>query len=220
LKDEIVKKRIEFPWLRITVHLLAWLPLGYLVFAFFAGRLTINPVQELEHVLGRISIYWLVATLAVTPLYHLTGWHTLRERRRTVGLYAFMYICLHVLVFLGLDYGFDLPQVWSLLTGKVFHLIGLAALLLLIPLALTSFDYFIRKMRRNWKHLHWLVYPAVLISILHYALAQKGDIFVLRGAVLKPFLWLLLAFFLLALRLPPLRQFLGRAHRWLSGGKR
>jgi sulfoxide reductase heme-binding subunit YedZ len=205
-----MKKSAHFPWLRILVHLLGILPLVFLAYAFLANNLTINPVQELEQILGRIAVYWLVATLAITPLYTLTGWRDLYERRRALGLYAFLYTCLHLLVFFGLDYAFDLSQAWDLVTGKLYLLVGTLAVLLLIPLAITSFDFFIRKMGKNWKRLHWLVYPAGIISILHYALAQKGDLFTLRGNILRPFLWLLLTVFLLILRLPPVR-------RWVSG---
>jgi sulfoxide reductase heme-binding subunit YedZ len=208
-------KKPHFPWLRILVHLLAWLPLVYLIYAFYANKLTINPVQDLEQILGRIAIYWMVATLAVTPLYTLTGLRDLPGRRRAVGLYAFLYTCLHLLVFFGLDYAFNFTQIWNLLTGKVYLLVGVLAVLLLIPLAATSFDYFIRKMGRNWKRLHWLVYPAVVVSILHYALAQKGDLFTLRGNILRPFLWLLLTTFLLVLRLPSARKGVSRMRRKL-----
>jgi sulfoxide reductase heme-binding subunit YedZ len=201
-----VKKNTHFPWLRIIVHVLGWLPLGYLVYAFLENKLTINPIQDLEQILGRIAIYWLVATLAVTPLYTLTGYRDLPSRRRAVGLYAFLYTCLHFLVFIGLDYGFALVQIWDLVIGKVYLLVGVLAVLLLIPLAITSFNYFIRKMGKNWKRLHWLVYPAVIAAILHYGLAQKGDIFTLRGNVIGPVLWGLLTIILLAMRLPPVRR--------------
>ena len=183
----MIKKR-PFPWLRISVHLLGVLPLVYLAFAFFTNRLTINPIQYLEQVLGRIGIYWMVATLAVTPLYTFTGLRELPGRRRAVGLYAFLYTCLHLLIFMGLDYGFNFAQIWNLITGKVYLLVGVAAFILIVPLAVTSFDYFIRKMGKNWKRLHWLVYPLVVVSILHYGLAQKGDIFTLRGNILRPVL--------------------------------
>lgn len=208
-----MKRKTHFPWLRVLVHLLGWLPLVYLIYAFYAGKLTINPVQDLEQILGRIAIYWMVATLAVTPLYTLTGLRNLPNRRRAIGLYAFLYTCLHLLVFFGLDYAFNLVEIWSLVTGKVYLLVGVLAVLLLIPLAVTSFDYFIRTMGRNWKRLHWLVYPAVVVSILHYALAQKGNLFTLRGNILRPFLWLLLTILLLILRLPPVR-------RWVSDVRR
>ncbi len=209
-------KKTHFPWLRILVHLLAWLPLVYLGYAFYANKLTINPVQDLEQILGRIAIYWMVATLAVTPLYTLTGLRDLPGRRRAVGLYAFLYTCLHLLVFFGLDYAFKFTQIWDLVTGKVYLLVGVLAVLLLIPLAVTSFDYFIRAMGRNWKRLHWLVYPAVVVSILHYALAQKGDLFTLRGNILRPFLWLLLTTVLLVLRLASVRKWVSRMRRKLA----
>ena len=208
-----MQKKRPFPWLRIAVHLVAWLPLVYFVYGFFANLESINPIQYLEQILGRIAIYWLVAALAVTPLYTLTGYRDLPNRRRAVGLYAFMYVCLHLLVFFGLDYGFNWSQLWSLVTGKVYLLVGVAAVLLLIPLAVTSFDYFIRKMGKDWKRLHWLVYPAVVVSILHYGLAQKGNLFTLRGNELRPFFWLMLTFLLLALRMPAVR-------RWVSGTRR
>ncbi len=184
-----MKKTTRFPWLRIAVHAFGWLPVVYLVYAFISNRLTINPIQELEQILGRIAIYWLVATLAVTPLYTLTGWQDLPNRRRAIGIYAFLYICLHLIVFFGLDYAFNLAQIWNLVVGKVYLLVGVLAMLLLVPLAITSFDYFKRKMGRNWKRLHWLIYPASIISILHYALAQKGNLLTLRGNILRPVLW-------------------------------
>jgi DMSO/TMAO reductase YedYZ heme-binding membrane subunit len=84
---------------------------------------------------------------------------------------------------------------------------------MLIPLAITSFDYFIRRMGKNWKRLHWLVYPAAVAAILHYALAQKGNLFTLRGHILRPFLWGLLTILLLVLRIPPVR-------RWISTMRR
>jgi len=206
-------RKHPFPWLRIAVHLVAWLPLVYFVYAFFANRLTINPIQYLEQILGRIAIYWLVAALAVTPLYTLTGYRDLPSRRRAVGLYAFLYVCLHLLIFFGLDYGFNWAETWSLIIGKVYLWVGVLAVLFLIPLAVTSFDYFIRKMARNWKRLHWLMYPAVVVSILHYGLAQKGDLFTLRGNEVRPFFWLVLTTLLLVLRIPAVR-------RWVSGMRR
>ena len=208
----MVKKR-RFPWLRITVHIVGWLPLVYIIYAYATNHLTINPIQDIEQRLGRLGIYFLAATLTVTPLYTLTGWRDILPRRRALGLYAFMYASLHLLVFIGLDYGFYLSRVLNLILGKVYLLVGTLALLLLIPLAFTSFDYFIRTMGKNWKRLHWLIYPAAIVAVLHYALAQKGNLFTLRGNILKPFLWGLYILLLFVLRLPPVR-------RWISGTRR
>lgn len=208
----MTRKR-RFPWLRIAVHILGWLPLAIIIYDYATNNLTINPIQDIEQRLGRIAIYWLVAALAVTPLYTLTGWRDLPNRRRATGLYAFLYTCLHVLIFMGLDYGFVFSQIFSLILGKVYLLIGTLSLLMLVPLAITSFDYFIRRMGKNWKRLHWLVYPAAVAAILHYALAQKGDLFALRGHILRPLLWGLLTILLLVLRIPPVR-------RWVSTMRR
>jgi len=208
-----MKKKSTFTWLRLTIHSLGIIPIAYLTYAFFTNKLGINPIQELEQTFGRIAIYWLVATLAVTPLYTLTGIRDLPKRRRAVGLYAFLYTCLHLLIFFGLDYAFNLVQIWDLIIGKLYLMVGAIAVLMLIPLAVTSFDYFMRKMGKNWKRLHWLVYPVVVVAILHYGLAQKGDIFTLRGNIIRPVLWGLLTFILLAFRIPAVR-------RWVSGTRR
>jgi methionine sulfoxide reductase heme-binding subunit len=205
------------PWLRILVHLAGGLPLVFLSYEFFAKELSINPIQELEQGLGRIAIYWMVATLAITPLYTLTGIREFPNRRRAAGMYAFLYTCLHLLVFIGLDYAFDINQIWLLITGKVYLLVGVFAVLLLIPLAFTSFDYFIRTMGKNWKRLHWLVYPAAIISILHYGLAQKGDIFTLRGNISRPVFWGLLTILLLVLRIPAIRGWISLLRQKVIG---
>jgi sulfoxide reductase heme-binding subunit YedZ len=180
----ISRGRVKATWLQVVIHILGWLPLAWILFTYFAGRLSVNPIQDIEQRLGRIGVYFLIATLACTPLSTLFGWREFIQRRRALGLYAFLYISFHVLVFFGLDYGFILSQVFTLVIQKLYLIAGALALLMLIPLAVTSFDYFIRKMGKNWKRLHWLIYPSAIISILHYALAQKGDLFALRGNIL------------------------------------
>jgi sulfoxide reductase heme-binding subunit YedZ len=204
-----VKKKRSFPWLRILVHVIGWVPLAVIVFDFATNNLTINPIQEIEMRLGRIGLYFLVASLAVTPVYTVTGWKNVLPRRRALGLYSFLYMSLHILVFLGVDYAFNVNQLFPLLFGKLYLIAGVIAYALLVPLAVTSFDYFIRTMRKNWKRLHWLIYPAGIIVILHYAWSLKGDIFHLRGNISQPLIWGLIIIALLVLRLPPVR-------RWFS----
>lgn len=199
-------KNSKFPWLRITVHLLGALPLAWLGFDALTGRLSVNPIQDIEQRLGRAALYFLVASLAVTPLYTLTGWRSVLPRRRALGLYAFLYASLHFLTFAAIDYGFDLPEIGRLILEKPFILVGLTTGLLLLPLAITSFDYFMRKMGKQWKSLHRLVYIAGLTVILHYAWAKKGDLFTLSGDVLKPLLWGVVIIILLVLRIPAVRK--------------
>jgi sulfoxide reductase heme-binding subunit YedZ len=117
------------------------------------------------------------------------------------------------MVFLGLDYAFNLSQIIPLLFGKLYLIAGVLAFSLLLPLAVTSFDYFIRRMGRNWKRLHWLIYPAGLVVILHYAWSLKGNIFTLQGNIIQPLIWGFVILVLLILRLSPLR-------RWISSTRR
>jgi len=208
-----VQKTRSFPWLRVVNHIIGWLPLVLIGIAYANNALTVNPIQDIEQRLGRISLYFLMATLAVTPLYTLTGWRVILTRRKALGLYTFLYICLHVLTFLGLDYGFNIMLILPLLEKKPYIIVGLVAFFMLLPLAITSFDFFIRRMKRNWKRLHWLIYPAGLVVVLHYALSLKGNIFTLRGNELLPLLWAGVTLLLLALRLPPIR-------RWVSATRR
>jgi sulfoxide reductase heme-binding subunit YedZ len=196
----------KFPWLRIAVHIIGWLPLLMLILDFVAHKLTVNPIQAAEQRLGRTALYFLIASLAVTPVYIVTGWRNILPRRRALGMYAFFYASLHFLIFAGLDYGFDFQQIFDLITTKPFIIIGALAFLLLIPLAVTSFDYFIRHMKKTWKRLHWLIYPAALIVILHFAWARKGDLLHLQGNIIQPLLFGLLLIFLLVLRIPPVRR--------------
>ena len=212
-----MKKNRPFPWLQIAVHIIGWLPLALLIFYFFTNSLTVNPIQDIEQRLGRFAVYFLVATLAITPLYTFTGWRAVLPRRRALGLYTFFYASLHILVFLGLDYAFNLSQIIPLLYGKLYLIAGVLAFSLLLPLAVTSFDYFIRRMGRNWKRLHWLIYPAGLIVILHYAWSLKGNIFTLQGNIIQPLIWGLVILVLLILRLSPLRRWISSTRRKVFG---
>lgn len=212
----ISRTKPKITWLQVVIHILGWLPLVWIPYEYFAGRLSVNPIQDIEQRLGRIAVYFLIATLACTPFNSLFGWLEFLKRRRALGLYAFMYSSLHVMVFAGLDYGFNLSQLFDLITQKLYLLVGTIALLMLIPLATTSFDYFIRRMGKNWKRLHWLIYPAAIISMLHYALAQKGNLFALRGNILKPFLLGIFMILLLGLRIPSVRKWVIGIRRKLS----
>jgi sulfoxide reductase heme-binding subunit YedZ len=202
------KKRTmrKFPWLRIVVHIIGWLPLAILILDFAAHKLTANPIQAIEQRLGRTALYFLIASLAVTPAYIVTGWREILPRRRALGMYAFFYASLHFLTFAGLDYGFNFQQIFNLITTKPFIIAGALAFSLLLPLAVTSFDFFIRRMKRNWKRLHWLVYPAAFIVVLHFAWARKGDLLHLQGNILQPLVFGLLLIVLLILRIPPVRR--------------
>jgi methionine sulfoxide reductase heme-binding subunit len=206
-----------FPWLRIAVHIIGWLPLVVLIYNFATDHLTVNPIQAAEQRLGRTAVYFLIASLSVTPVYILTGWRDILPRRRALGMYTFFYASLHFLTFAGLDYGFNFGQIFDLITTKPFIIIGTLAFLLLVPLAVTSFDYFVRRMKKSWKRLHWLVYPAALIVILHFAWARKGDLFRLQGNIVQPLLLGLLLIGLFILRIPPVRRSVSALRQKIRG---
>ena len=98
-------KRLPFTPLQIAIHVGTWGELGWISFDFFAHRLTVNPLQDMQQRTGRIAITLLVLSLACTPLSRLLGWRELLKRSRTLGLYAFMVATMHVLIFLDLDNG-------------------------------------------------------------------------------------------------------------------
>jgi sulfoxide reductase heme-binding subunit YedZ len=196
----------KFPWLRILVHILGLLPLVFILGDALIGDLTVNPIQDIEQRLGRAALNFLVASLAVTPLTTLTGWRSLPPRRRALGLYAFLYASLHFITFAVLDYGLNLHEIGRLILEKPFILLGLTTGLLLLPLAITSFNFFMQKMGKKWKILHRLIYIAGITVIIHYAWAKKGDLIALQGDILKPLLWGFLVVLLLVLRIPAIRK--------------
>ncbi len=192
--------------LQVIVHIGGWFPFLQLVFDYLSRRMSINPIQEIEQRTGLAGILFLVLSLVCTPLNTLFGWREAIKRRKALGLYGFLYTSLHILVFVSLDYGFSWGVILNLIFNKLYLIIGAIAFLLLIPLALTSFKSSMKKLGMNWIRLHRLVYLIVPLVVLHYAWSKKGDLFHLRGDILKPFLYGVLVLFLLALRLPFVRR--------------
>ncbi|MFH2103998.1 MAG: protein-methionine-sulfoxide reductase heme-binding subunit MsrQ [Chloroflexota bacterium] len=196
--------------MQVSIHLLGWLLLARIVLDYYSNALTINPIQEVTQRLGRLAAYFLIASLAATPLHTLFGWREMLKRRRALGLYAFMYASLHALMFIGVDYGFNLGELNTILLKKPYALMGMTTFFILLPLAITSFKWFMKKMGRGWINLHRLVYLAALVDIIHFAWAKKGNLLALSGDILQPLLLGILVVLLLVLRIPPVR-------RWASG---
>jgi sulfoxide reductase heme-binding subunit YedZ len=199
-------KKFRFTPLQILMHVYAWSALARLLFDFAFGYLSPNPIQDLEQRTGRHAVTLLVLSLLCTPLNTLFGWKEPLKRRRAFGLYAFMYAAVHVLIFLDLDYGLA----WSLIFQSVFEkpyiLVGAASFLLLIPLAVTSFDTWKVRLKKNWKRLHRTVYFIAPLVVLHFAWSKKGSIFQLQGDVLRPLVYGLVVVLLLVMRLPAVRK--------------
>jgi sulfoxide reductase heme-binding subunit YedZ len=189
------------------MHVYAWSGLAHLLFDYFMGNLSVNPIQDLEQRTGRHAITLLVLSLMCTPLNTLFGWKELLKRRRALGLYTFMYATIHVLIFLELDYGLAWSLIIQNIVEKPYIIFGVITFLMLLPLAVTSFDIWKRRLKKNWKRLHQTVYMIAPIAVLHFALSKKGDIFQLQGDIVRPLVYGLIVLILLILRIPKIRKF-------------
>ncbi len=196
----------KFNLLQIAVHVGAWLPLAKIIYDFFTDNLTANPIQAIEQRTGKDALILLVLSLACTPLVSLAGWKQLVQRRKALGNYGFMYAMLHVLTFVGIDYGFNFYSILRDVGTKSYILIGLSAFLLLLPLAFTSFQYWMKRLGKKWKTLHKLVYLISPLAVLHFILAMKGDITRLSGNIAEPLYYGLVVLLLLTARLPPVKH--------------
>lgn len=192
--------------LQVGVHLAGWIPLAQVILDYFARRLTANPIQAIEQRTGIQALTFLMFSLACTPLGSVLGWKELYLRRKALGNYAFMYAAIHLATFVGLDYGFDFETILRDTGTKWYILIGLAAFLLLLPLAITSFKYWMKRLGKNWKRLHRLVYVISPLVILHFLLSVKGDLTRLQGNLAQPMLYGLVVGLLLILRIPSIKN--------------
>ena len=203
-------------YFKIAVHLAALAPLVWLVWAYMTNNLTVNPIQAATQRSGKFAIILLVSALAITPLYTLTGIRQLTTVRRALGLYAFIYATIHFSIFVGLDYGFDWALVIPEIFAKRYTVVGLAAGLILLPLAITSFKWWMKKLGKNWKRLHRLVYLAGILVVIHFAWAKKGDIFRLSGDIWQPLLFGAIVLLLLIMRLPPVRRWISKTRQRIT----
>ena len=158
------------------VFISSLLPLAWLCWLIGQGQLGANPVETLSHYSGDWSLRFLLLTLAVTPLRRLTGWNRLQQFRRTLGLFAFFYVCLHFGVYLIFDQFFDLQAIIDDIAQRPYITVGFAGWLLLIPLAMTSTHAMIKRLGRNWQRLHRLVYVIGVLGALHYLWLVKADL--------------------------------------------
>lgn len=147
----------------------ALLPLAWLLYGAINNTLGANPAEALIRSTGDWTLRFLCLTLTVTPLRQITSWHALARLRRMLGLFTFFYVVLHFLCFAWLDMGLDLNAIIKDIPKRPFILVGTAALLLMIPLAATSFNRAIKAMgAARWQRLHKSVYAIALLGLLHF----------------------------------------------------
>jgi sulfoxide reductase heme-binding subunit YedZ len=175
------------------VYIVGLLPVPWLLYLAQTGGLGREPIKALEHELGEIALQLLVAVLAISPLRRYAGFN-LMKFRRSVGLLSFVYVTLHLLVWLVLDVGI-LSQIWADILKRPYITIGMASFLLMLPLALTSNNWSVRRLGPSWHQLHRLTYVAAVLGAIHYLMLVKT-------IQLEPLLYLAAILGLLGLRLP------------------
>ena len=163
-------------WLKPLSLILGLFPFFVLISRSYEGTLGSDPVETLTRETGIWALNCLWIVLFLTPLRRVTGWSALQRIRRTLGLLVFFYAVLHLLVYLIFDQFFDLKGILEDVLKRPYITAGFSAFLMLIPLAWTSRDRLMRRMGRNWKNLHQLVYPAALLGVLHYTWLVKKDL--------------------------------------------
>lgn len=201
---------------RWLVHAAALLPALWILAALAGGERFVNPYQAVEQRTGRVALILLVLSLACSPANLILGWRWALRHRRTLGLYAFAYAAVHLLVLVALDYGFALRLLRADLSGKPFIWIGAASLLILAALAATSFPVWKKRLGKNWKRLHRLAYLAALLVIVHFFWARKGNLATLSGDVLLPLSYGVGVAGLLILRLPAIRRWAAARGRFAA----
>ena len=164
-------------WLKISIFLLALIPLTKLAINACTDNLGANPIEKITHVTGYWTLSFLLITLTVTPLRRLTGWSWLVRCRRMLGLFAFFYACLHFSTYLVLDQFFDWASIVKDIVKRPYITVGFPAFVLLIPLAITSNNRLIKLIGgKRWLTLHRLIYPIAIGGVVHFWWLVKKDI--------------------------------------------
>jgi sulfoxide reductase heme-binding subunit YedZ len=183
--------------------MLALSPAAWLIYRALQDQLGADPIAALTHGTGDWTLRLLLLSLAMTPLRLIFKQSWPIRFRRLIGLYAFFYACLHFAVYLFLDLGSYWSQIGADIVKRPFITVGFTAWLLLLPLAITSNQWMMRKLKRNWQKLHKLVYAIGILGVLHYWWLVKSD-------VREPLLHAGILALLFAIRLKP------RLHSWLG----
>ena len=176
------------------VYLLGALPPFWFLYLGLTGGLGPEPIKALEHELGELALKMVIAGLAITPLRRFAGINLIRLRR-SVGLITFYYITCHLLVWLVLDVQV-LGQIWADIVKRPYITVGMAAFMLMAPLAMTSNNWSVRRLGPRWRTLHKLIYPAAVLGALHFVMLSKGF-------QIEPMIYMGLILVLLAMRIRP-----------------
>ncbi len=173
-----VEQRYRFIY-KPVVFVASLVPLAWLAcaaFNLFDQSLGADPVKKLEHFCGKTALNFLMLTLLVTPVRNLAGLPHLPRIRRMLGLFAFFYVVVHFTLYVVLDQELNLRSILADIAKRPYITVGFTALLMLIPLAVTSTNRMMRRLGRRWQKLHRLVYVIAVLGVWHYWWQVKRDI--------------------------------------------
>jgi sulfoxide reductase heme-binding subunit YedZ len=179
------------------VWIAALTPALWLAWDFRRGHLSVNPIEDILDRLGWWGLVFIILTLAITPIRKLTGWHSIVRFRRLVGLFAFFYVSLHLSAYVALDQWFAFATILEDIARRPFITVGFGAWLILLALAVTSTRGWIRRLGKNWRRLHRLVYLAAGLGAIHFYWNVKAD-------TREPWLFIAILAALLLFRTPTL----------------
>ena len=181
-------------YLKVVIFTLSLVPLFYIIYQILTNQLGPEPIKDITHHTGKWTLYFIVITLAMTPLKKITKLNIWINYRRMFGLFIFFYASVHLMTYVGLDYRFDLASIGDDIIKKKYIFIGFSAWLLLIPLAVTSNKRLMKILKDKWKRLHRLIYLIALFGAIHYLWLVKRDL-------TEPLIFLAIILILLAFRL-------------------
>jgi methionine sulfoxide reductase heme-binding subunit len=163
-------------WVKSVAFLLACLPAARLLYGALTNSLGANPLEMITRSTGTWGLVFICIGLTITPLRRVTGAAWLLRLRRMFGLFAFFYVCLHLTSFVWFDHFFDLGAMIKDIFKRPFVTVGMAAFVLLLPLAFTSSDAQMRRLGRIWGRIHKLVYLVAVLGVIHYWWLVKKDL--------------------------------------------
>jgi sulfoxide reductase heme-binding subunit YedZ len=204
----VLKHKLPLHWLQIVAHVGALVPLAWILWAYWHGLFLVDSVREIETLTGKTAIVLLFLSLACTPILTVSGYKPVSRVRRALGLYSALYVGVHFMTFIGLDYGFDPSLIGQAIFEQRYVVVGFAAGLILLALTITATRGWQRRLGKNWKRLHRLVYLAGILAAVHFLWLVKD--------IREPLRYAAVLALLLVLRLPLLRRGISTVRRRLK----
>ncbi len=149
------------------------IPFLWLVYLTLTNQLGADPAKDIQHFTGTTTINFLMATLLISPIVKISHWNILNRLKRTIGLTTFFWAIAHVFSYLLFELAGDIALFFNEITSRLYLILGSIALIGLLALAITSNQYSIKQLKKNWKRLHNLIYPIAILASFHYYIALK-----------------------------------------------